>query len=448
MSKRLSSIKTPRIGFISLGCPKALVDSEQILTQLKADGYRISATFKQADLVIVNTCGFINAAIEESLATIGEAIQKNGRVIVTGCLGTKAEIIRAVHPEVLAITGPNANSELLNAVHAALPPLSDTIRKPIMSEPVQLTPRHYAYLKIAEGCDHQCSFCIIPQLRGKLLSRSMSDILKEAEKLVQNGVRELLIIAQDTGAYGRDRKHHTEFYQGRPMRCNITTLAAELGKLPAWIRLHYAYPYPQVDELIQLMTEERILPYLDMPLQHASAKILRAMRRPAATEKILERIITWRKICPNLTLRSTFIVGFPGETEADFIELLDFLQAAQLDRVGCFPYSPVQNAAANNLPEPIPNELKQERYARFMELQAQISRAKLLQKVGQKLIVLVDQVTSNKIIARSSADAPEIDGTVIIDGDWELEPGDFVEVKITAAGEHDLWGQPLNDLNL
>lgn len=447
MPNRLASSNIPRIGFISLGCPKALVDSERILTQLTAEGYQISSTFKRADLIIVNTCGFINAAIEESLATIGEALKKNGRVIVTGCLGTQADIIRTAYPTVLAITGPNSQSELFNAIHIALPlnstfhSLSQENLKPHSN--VQLTPPHYAYIKIAEGCNHQCSFCIIPQLRGQLISRSMNEILIEAEQLVHNGVRELLIIAQDTGAYGRDRQYRTEFYQGRPLRCNITTLTAELGKLPAWIRLHYVYPYPQVDELVSLMAAGHILPYLDMPLQHANSKILRAMHRPAATEKILDRITRWRNICPNLTLRSTFIVGFPGETEADFIELLNFLTAAQLDRVGCFTYSPVPNAAANNLPDPIPEPIKQERYARFMAMQAQISRAKLLQKIGQRLIVLIDKVESNKIIARSNADAPEIDGTVIIDGEWEVAVGDFIEVNIIAANEHDLWAEPI-----
>lgn len=445
MRNRKTPTKSPHIGFISLGCPKALTDSETILTQLRVEGYQISTSFKQADLIIVNTCGFINTAIEESLATIGEALQKNGKVIVTGCLGTKADFIRSTYPQLLAITGPNNHRETLEAVHIALPLPPDFIPNSTNNTNVQLTPSHYAYLKIAEGCDHQCSFCIIPQLRGKLISRSINEILREAERLVQNGVKELLIIAQDTGAYGQDFKYRTEFYQGRPLPVNITTLATELGTLPAWIRLHYMYPYPHLDELISLMAQDHILPYLDMPLQHASLKILRAMRRPAATEKILDRIHKWRTICPNLTLRSTFIVGFPGETEADFMELLNFLTAAQLDRVGCFPYSPVQNAAANNLPGQISATESQERYARFMETQAQISRAKLLQKIGQHIIVLVDKIEADKIIARSSADAPEIDGTVIIDKAWELDPGDFVEVKITAAHDYDLWGEPITE---
>jgi len=442
MRNHAKPTKIPRIGFISLGCPKALVDAERILTQLQAEGYQIGATFKQADLIIINTCGFINSAIEESLSAIKEAIQKNGRVIVTGCLGTQAELINTAHPEVLNITGPNSQHELLAAVRSVLPLNKNLPTTNEFNKSVQLTPPHYAYLKISEGCNHQCSFCIIPQLRGKLISRSMNEILNKAAQLVQNGVRELLVIAQDTGAYGQDHKYHTEFYQGRPLRCNITTLATELSKLPAWIRLHYIYPYPQIDELISLMAAGHILPYLDMPLQHANSKILRAMHRPAATEKILDRIQSWRNLCPHLTLRSTFIVGFPGETETDFMELLDFLKIAQLDRVGCFTYSPVKHAAANLLPNQIPEAIKQERYARFMATQAQISRAKLLQKVGQRMVVLIDKVEANQIIARSNADAPEIDGTVIIDGDWELEPGDFVEVKITAASEHDLWGEP------
>jgi ribosomal protein S12 methylthiotransferase len=434
---------SPRIGFISLGCPKALVDSERILTQLKIEGYQISSTFEQADLVIINTCGFINDAIQESLDTIGEAIEKNGRVIVTGCLGTQAHIIREAHPQVLAITGPNSQHELLTAIHSALPPSKIVSTANKFDKYLKLTPAHYAYIKIAEGCNHKCSFCIIPKLRGELISRSIDEVLTEAERLVQNGVKELLIIAQDTGAYGQDRKFRTEFYQHRPLRCDIITLATELGKLSAWIRLHYLYPYPQIDELVKLMATGHILPYLDMPLQHANVNILRAMRRPAATEKILDRINTWRNICPNLTLRSTFIVGFPGETESDFQELLDFLTIAKLDRVGCFTYSPVANAAANLLPNSVSEEIKQERYARFMETQRQISYAKLQAKIGQHMMVLVDKVYKHKIIARSSADAPDIDGVVIIKGKWELAPGDLVEVKITAASDHDLWGKPI-----
>lgn len=439
------SDRSPRVGFVSLGCPKALVDSERILTRLRAEGYQISPTFAEADVVVVNTCGFINAAVEESLAAIGEALEKNGKVIVTGCLGTQGQLIRAAHPAVIAITGPHACEEVMVAVHEILPSPQTLVISDKAQANVRLTPNHYAYLKIAEGCDHKCSFCIIPQLRGQQVSSPISEILHEAEKLVQFGVRELLVIAQDTSAYGQDLKHQTDFYQGRPLRCHITALAKELGTLPAWIRLHYVYPHPRVDELVELMADGHILPYLDMPLQHANRRVLRAMRRPAATDAMLERLATWRRFCPDLVLRSTFIVGFPGETEAEFTELLEFLEAAQLDRVGCFPYSPVQNAAANALAEQIPEAIKQERFARLMAVQAQISRAKLAQRVGQRMIVLVDKVESEQVIARSHADAPEIDGTVIIEGSWELNLGDFVELNITAAGDHDLWGQPVED---
>lgn len=435
--------KLPHVGCISLGCPKALVDSERILTTLRNEGYAISPTFAKADIVLVNTCGFINAAVEESLAAIGEAQAKHGKVIVTGCLGAQADIIRAVHPAVLAITGPQAYAEVIELVHHYLPPPQQTSNSIQTAPPVKLTPKHYAYLKIAEGCDHHCSFCIIPKLRGQLVSQPIGTILHEAENLVHNGVRELLVIAQDSAAYGRDLKHRTAFYQARPLRCDIITLARELGNLPTWVRLHYLYPYPNLEQLVTLMADGHILPYLDMPLQHANLRLLHAMRRPAATATILQRLENWRRICPQLTVRSTFIVGFPGETTAEFTELLEFLQTAQLDRVGCFPYSPVANAAANTLADAIPEELKQERCAQLMEVQAQISHAKLAQKIGQRLTVLVDRVETNQVIARSSADAPEIDGNVIIDGAWELDPGDFLEVIITAADDHDLWGQPV-----
>jgi len=440
-----ASAHAPRIGFVSLGCPKALVDSERILTQLRAEGYQTSSSFDAADLVIVNTCGFIDAAVEESLETIGEALAENGQVIVTGCLGVREQEIRAAHPAVLAVTGPQAYAEVIRAVHEALPRPHEPFLDLLPPQGVKLTPRHYAYIKISEGCDHRCSFCIIPQLRGRLVSRPIGEILREAEQLVQAGVRELLIVSQDTSAYGRDLRHRSDFHQGRPLRCHITALATALGELPAWIRLHYVYPYPQVDELIPLMAEGHILPYLDMPLQHASPRVLHAMRRPAATERVLERLDKWRSACPELVLRSTFIVGFPGETEAEFAALLEFLGVARLDRVGCFPYSPVRGASANALADPVPEAVKQERYMRFMEVQTQISRAKLAERVGQRMIVLVDQVEDTRVIARSAADAPEIDGTVIIDGPWELDPGDFVEVTITSAGDHDLWGQPVAD---
>ncbi len=436
---------TPRVGFISLGCPKALVDSERILTQLRAEGYAISPSFDAADLVVVNTCGFIDAAVEESLDAIGEALEQNGRVIVTGCLGVKAEQVRAAHPAVLAVTGPHAYEEVMAAVHEVLPRPAEPFADLLPPQGVKLTPRHYAYLKISEGCNHSCSFCIIPQLRGRLVSRPIGDVLQEAENLVAAGVRELLVVSQDTSAYGMDVKHRTDFAGGRPLRTHVRELAAGLGELQAWVRLHYVYPYPLVDELIPLMSGGNVLPYLDMPLQHGSERVLRAMKRPAATEKVLDRLAEWRAACPDLTVRSTFIVGFPGETEAEFEELLDFLRIARLDRVGCFPYSPVDGAPANVLADPLPEAVKQERLARFMAVQAQISREKLQAKVGRRYICLVDEVTDEAILARSPADAPEIDGNVIIDPDWDLEPGDFVEVEITAAGDHDLWGEPVGE---
>ncbi len=437
--------QTPKIGFISLGCPKATVDSERILTQLRAEGYGIPPSYEDADLVIVNTCGFIDDAVEESLDAIGEALHANGRVIVTGCLGARAEIVRKAHPEVLAVTGPHALDEVMAAVHAQLPAPHDPFVSLVPPQGVKLTPRHFAYLKISEGCNHRCSFCIIPSLRGDLASRPIGEVLAEAERLVESGVRELLIISQDTSAYGLDLRYRPDFWKGRPLKTDTVNLARALGELPAWVRLHYVYPYPHVDALIPLMAEGLILPYLDMPLQHGSEPILRAMRRPAATEKVLDRLARWREQCPELVIRSTFIVGFPGETEAELEELLDFLRAARLDRVGCFPYSPVEGASANALPDPVPESIKHERVERFMAVQAEISRAKLAERIGQRLIVLVDEVGEDEVIARSYADAPEIDGEVIIAGAWELDPGDFVEVEITDAGDHDLWAQPIAD---
>jgi ribosomal protein S12 methylthiotransferase len=434
-----------RIGFISLCCPKALVDSERILTQLRAEGYAVSPSFDDADLVVVNTCGFIDAAVEESLDAIGEALEANGRVIVTGCLGVKEEQVRAAHPAVLAVTGPHAYEEVMQAVHNALPRPHEPFADLLPPQGVKLTPRHYAYLKISEGCNHSCSFCIIPQLRGRLVSRPVGEVLREAENLVQAGVRELLVVSQDTSAYGLDLKHRSDFHGGALLRSHVTDLARALGELQAWVRLHYVYPYPHVDELIPLMAEGAILPYLDMPLQHGSTRVLRAMKRPAATEKVLDRLAAWRRDCPELTLRSTFIVGFPGETEAEFGELLDFLREARLDRVGCFPYSDVEGAPANALSDPVPEPLKQERLARFMEVQAQISREKLQARVGSRHIVLVDEVDTDHILARGPWDAPEIDGNVILQPEWELDPGDFVEVEITGAGEHDLWAEPVTD---
>jgi ribosomal protein S12 methylthiotransferase len=435
----------PRIGFISLGCPKATVDSEHILTQLRAEGYALQATYDAADLVIINTCAFIEAAVEESLAVIAEALAAHDQVIVTGCLGARAELVRQRFPDLLAVTGPHALTEVMTAVHAHLPAPHDPFISLVPPQGIRLTPRHYAYLKISEGCDHRCSFCIIPDLRGGLVSRNLGAVLDEAQRLVDAGVRELLVIAQDTSAYGVDLRHRTEIWQGQALRTDLTTLARALGDLPAWIRLHYVYPYPHVDALIPLMNEGLILPYLDLPLQHGSERVLRAMRRPAATEQVLARLQRWREQCPALVLRSTFIVGFPGETEAEFAQLLDFLRAAQLDRVGCFPYSPVAGAAANDLPDPVPEPVKQERLERFMALQADISRAKLATKIGQRLTVLVDAVEEDAIIARSSGDAPEIDGEVIIPGAWDIDVGDFIEVEITDSDAHDLWALPLEE---
>jgi len=433
----------PRVGFVSLGCPKALVDSERILTQLRAEGYAISPDYAGADLVVINTCGFIDDAVEESLDAIGEALEENGRVIVTGCLGAKGEIVKQTHPRVLAVTGPHALDDVMQAVHRYLPKPHDPYTDLVPAHGIKLTPRHYAYLKIAEGCNHRCSFCIIPSMRGDLVSRDIGEVMQEAENLVQAGVKELLVISQDTSAYGVDVKYRVGFWQGRPVRTRMVELARALGELGVWVRLHYVYPYPHVDEIIPLMTDGKILPYLDVPFQHANPRILKLMKRPASAEDNLARIERWREVCPEVTLRSTFIVGFPGETEEEFNELLDFLRAAQLDRVGCFAYSPVAGAAANTLPDAVPEEIKQERQARFMEVQARISTDKLLRKVGKTLTVLVDSTEANTVAARSSADAPEIDGMVSIEGAKNLEPGDFCEVRVTRAGEHDLWAIPV-----
>ncbi len=434
--------KIPTIGFISLGCPKALVDSEHIITRLRAEGYAISPSYRDADLVIVNTCGFIDAAVEESLEAIGEALAENGKVIVTGCLGADSEIIRERWPHVLAITGPQATEEVMTEVHRHLPPQHDPHTSLIPPGGIKLTPRHYAYIKIAEGCNQQCSFCIIPNLRGKLVSRPIGEVMTEAENLVSAGVKELLIVSQDTGAYGVDQKYRSGFWNGRPLKTRLTALAQALGELGVWVRLHYLYPYPHLDELIPMMAEGTILPYLDIPLQHASPAILRNMRRPGSSDRLLQRIADWRKQCPDIALRSTFIVGFPGETEQDFEQLLDFLQAAKLDRVGAFAYSPVAGAAANTLPNPVPEELKQQRLEHFMTLQAEISAAKLAEKRGQTLTVLVDEVDeSGAAIARSTADAPEIDGVVHIENGAPLTAGEFAEVTITASDEHDLKGK-------
>ncbi len=426
---------------VSLGCPKALVDSEQILTRLRAEGYLISPSYENADLVVVNTCGFIDAAVAESLDAIGEALKENGKVIVTGCLGAKSDVVLAAHPQVLAVTGPHAAAEVMAAVHQHLPQPHDPFESLIPPQGVKLTPKHYAYLKISEGCNHRCTFCIIPSLRGDLVSRPVGEVMQEAENLVKAGVKELLVISQDTSAYGVDVKYRSGFWGGRPMRTRMTELVSALGEMGVWVRLHYVYPYPHVDEAIPLMAEGKILPYLDVPLQHASPRILKAMKRPGDIEGTLARVRRWREICPEITLRSTFIAGFPGETEADFELLLDFLREAELDRVGCFAYSPVEGATANALPGAVPEEVKEDRVARLMELQEEISAAKLERKIGQTFTVLVDEVDEEGAVARSAADAPEIDGLVYIEEAGNLKPGDFVEVEITDADAHDLWGR-------
>ena len=434
----------PRVGFVSLGCPKALVDSEQILTQLRAEGYSIAPTYAGADLVVVNTCGFIDAAVAESLDAIGEALAENGKVIVTGCLGARdgGAFVTQAHPKVLTVTGPHAPMEVMAAVHRHLPKPHDPFVDLVPAQGIRLTPAHYAYLKISEGCNHRCTFCIIPSLRGDLVSRPIGDVMQEAENLCRAGVRELLVISQDTSAYGVDVRYRTGFWRGRPLKTRMTELVAALGSLAAehsaWVRLHYVYPYPHVDAIIPLMAAGRVLPYLDVPFQHASARILKLMKRPANAENNLERIRAWREICPALTIRSTFIVGFPGETEREFAALLEFLEAAQLDRVGCFAYSAVDGASANALPDPVPEAVKQERRARFMAAQAAISAKRLAAKIGTIQTVLIDTIEGNNATGRSAADAPEIDGVVTIEGGGGLRAGDFARVVITAAAEHDL----------
>lgn len=435
---------TPKVGFVSLGCPKALVDSERILTQLRTEGYEVVSSYDNADVVVVNTCGFIDSAKAESLDAIGEAIAENGRVIVTGCMGVEENTIRDVHPSVLAVTGPQQYEQVVNAVHEVVPPKAE--HNPLIDlvppQGIKLTPRHYAYLKISEGCNHSCSFCIIPSMRGKLVSRPVGEVLGEAERLAKAGVRELLVISQDTSAYGVDIKYRTGFWNGRPVKSRMTELCEALSELGIWVRLHYVYPYPHVDELIPLMAEGKILPYLDIPFQHASPSVLKSMKRPAFEDKTLTRIKQWREICPELTIRSTFIVGFPGETEADFQYLLDWLTEAQLDRVGCFQYSPVDGAPANDLDlEPVPDAIKQERWERFMAHQQAISAQRLQQKVGRTLQVIIDEVDEEGPIGRSMADAPEIDGNVYIDTDLALQPGDMVNVVVTDADEYDLWAE-------
>ena len=447
MINKSTKTAVPKVGFVSLGCPKAGYDAERILTQLRAEGYEISGSYEDADLVVVNTCGFIDSAVEESLDAIGEAIKKNGKVIVTGCLGAKKGVVEAAHPSVLAVTGPHALEEVMTAVHANLPKLHEPFIDLVPPQGIRLTPNHYAYLKISEGCNHRCSFCIIPSMRGDLVSRPIGEVLNEAENLVNAGVSEILVISQDTSAYGVDVKYRPGFWNGRPVKTRMTELCESLSELGVWVRLHYVYPYPHVDEVIPLMAEGLILPYLDVPFQHASPRILKAMKRPAHAENNLARIKAWREICPDITVRSTFIAGFPGETEDDFKMLLDFLEEAQLDRVGCFAYSAVDGAKANELPDHVPESLKQERLARFMEVQERISAAKLQAKIGTMQTVLVDEVVTDvngniEAIGRTKADAPEIDGVVYLEDAEGLSPGDFVEVQITKADGHDLWGGP------
>ena len=446
----MSSNNTPKVGFVSLGCPKAGSDAERILTQLRAEGYEISGSYEDADLVVVNTCGFIDSAVEESLDAIGEAINKNGKVIVTGCLGAKSGVVQTAHPSVLAVTGPHALEEVMTAVHANLPKPHDPYVDLVPPQGVRLTPSHYAYLKISEGCNHRCSFCIIPSMRGDLVSRPVGEVLNEAENLVNAGVSEILVISQDTSAYGVDVKYRSGFWNGRPVKTRMTELTKSLSELGVWVRLHYVYPYPHVDEVIPLMADGLILPYLDVPFQHASPRILKAMKRPASSENNLARIKAWRDICPDITVRSTFIAGFPGETEDDFQMLLDFLEEAQLDRVGCFTYSAVDGASANALPDQVPEEVKKERLARFMEVQERISAAKLQSKIGTMQTVLVDEIVEDEegsieAIGRTKADAREIDGVVYLADAEGLTPGDFVEVQIYDADGHDLWGGPPQD---
>ena len=452
MNQTNNSGSAPKVGFVSLGCPKALVDSEDILTKLKVEGYEIAPSYEGADLVVVNTCGFIDSAVQESLDAIGEALHENGKVVVTGCLGARTDanggnLVQTLHPKVLAVTGPHASNEVLDAVHLHLPKPHDPFTDLVPPQGVKLTPKHYAYLKISEGCNHRCTFCIIPSLRGDLVSRPIGEVMREAEKLVNAGVKELLVVSQDTSAYGVDIKYRTGFVNGRPVKTHMQTLAEDLAQLGVWVRMHYVYPYPHVDNVIELMNATavngygRVLPYLDVPFQHAHPRVLKAMKRPASSEKTLERIQAWRAQCPDLTIRSTFIAGFPSETEAEFQYLLDFLDEAQLDRVGCFAYSPVEGATANQIEGALPDEVREERVARFMEKQQGISTARLAQKVGSVQTVLVDEVDEDGAIARSMADAPEIDGLVYIDYTEEpLQVGQFVDVKIHSSDEYDLWG--------
>jgi ribosomal protein S12 methylthiotransferase len=431
----------PKVGFVSLGCPKALVDSERILTKLRSEGYTIAPDYTNADVVVVNTCGFLDSAKAESLEAIGEAMAQNGRVIVTGCMGVEEARIRAAHPGVLAVTGPHQYEQVVAAVHDAVPPLHDPYVDLVPPEGLRLTPRHYAYVKISEGCNNRCAFCIIPSLRGRLASRPAAHVMAEAERLVTAGVKELLVISQDTSAYGLDLEYAESQWKGRSLPARFLDLCEALGALGAWVRLHYVYPYPHVDGVIPLMAEGRILPYLDVPFQHASPAVLKAMRRPAAAEKTLERIARWRELCPDLAIRSTFIVGFPGETEADFAMLLDFVRAAKLARVGCFRYEPVEGAAANALPGAVPDDIKEERWHRFMAVAKEVSAARLGALVGREIAVIVDEVDEDGALCRSQWDAPEIDGSVFLNGDTDLKPGDIVRARVTHADEYDLWAE-------
>ncbi|WP_281558705.1 30S ribosomal protein S12 methylthiotransferase RimO [Thalassomonas sp. RHCl1] len=438
--------KRSRIGFISLGCPKNLVDSERILTQLRTEGYDVVNSYDDAELVIVNTCGFIDSAVKESLDTIGEALTENGKVLVTGCLGAKEDEITEIHPNVLGVTGPHAYEEVLNQVHEHVTkPKHDPFTSLVPDHGIKLTPKHFAYLKISEGCDHRCTFCIIPSMRGDLDSRPVGDVLGEAKRLVNAGVKELLVISQDTSAYGVDVKHKTDFWDGMPVKTHMQALCEQLSKMGVWVRLHYVYPYPHVDNIIPLMAEGKILPYLDIPFQHANKRILKLMKRPGSPERTLERIKKWREICPELVIRSTFIVGFPGETEEEFEELLAFLQEAQLDRVGCFKYSPVEGAKANDLPDQIDEAVKEERLQRFMAVQAKISADKLQQRIGQEYLILIDEVNSEGAVGRSYMDAPEVDGKVYLTDEFDVQPGDQVWVQIIHADEHDVWGVRVED---
>jgi ribosomal protein S12 methylthiotransferase len=433
-----------KVGFVSLGCPKNTVDSERILTQLRTEGYEISPNYDDADVVLVNTCGFIDSAVQESLDTIGEAIRENGKVIVTGCLGAKEDVIREVHPNVLAVSGPHAYDEVMNQVHEAVEkPEYNPFINLVPDTGVKLTPKHYAYLKISEGCNHRCTFCIIPSFRGDLVSRPVGDVLTEAKRLADAGVKELLVISQDTSAYGVDTKYKLDFWEGQPVKTRMLQLCEALAKFGIWVRLHYVYPYPHVDEVIPLMAEGKILPYLDIPFQHASPSVLKNMKRPAHSEKVLHRIKKWRELCPELTIRSTFIVGFPGETEEDFQMLLDFLEEAQLDRVGCFKYSPVEGATANDLPDQLDEETKQDRWERFMAVQQRISAERLQAKVGTQIQVIVDEVVEEGAVCRSQGDAPEIDGQVFLDNQTHLSPGDILTVEVEEADEYDLWAHPV-----